>query len=208
MISDKSITDFWNWFAGSKSRLRIWLDENDASALDRVITPRLKKLDSGLRWEIGPGKCKPYSFTVWCGGKRKLRAETERIIRNAPVEVDWEFYASRQPREIPKIIRVGDTEIQSGNWRFLAVENIDAKRLDIIVLDKNFSRFTDDEVLHAIFIYLDSALGEDAVEDWIGNIEFSTDARNGHSKEMHTIGELVASRMREELSNRKNLSSP
>src|SRR5689334_8107769 len=99
MISDKSITAFWRWFADSKSRLRAWLDEGDASALDRMITSRLKQLEPGLRWEIGPGKCKPYSFTVWCGGTRSLRGETERIVSKAPIDVDWEFYPSRQPRE-------------------------------------------------------------------------------------------------------------
>ena len=172
MISQNRLQEFWRWFSSEKGRLERLLEASDEIRLAKELSPRVKMLHEGLRWEIGPGKKSPYALTIWSGGNAELRAETDDIIKRAPSDTDWEFYSFRQAREIPEEIELNRRKLTTTDWMFTAVRNEDG-RYDLKIFSEQLSELDESSALQAVFLYLDCALGEDAVEAFIGDIRFS-----------------------------------
>lgn len=194
MTDEKRILRFWNWFKGANKKLMVMLDRRDSHALSREISSALHDLEPGLKWEIGPGKKKPYSLTIRSSGDSTLRALAKEVIGAAPEVADWEFYSHRQSRDAPPVIEFPNrgVHLDTTKWQFFARENLDTKRIDITVVDRTFDSISSDDALRAIFIYLDSALGEEVVEEWIGNIQSASDGPTELLK-MSNIRTYVAS---------------
>lgn len=169
----ESIAQFWAWFSSKKDVIESMIKRSDASGLSQLLSPRLDRVMPGLAWEVGPGKIRPYMLTISSEGNHAQRRHVETIIRKAPDIGDWEFYSSRQPRNIQSEIELVSDGIRlsTDTWRFEASEDPARRRLDITVIDERLARLKDKLALKAIFVFLDSALGEDNVEAWIGGIQ-------------------------------------
>jgi hypothetical protein len=189
-IDLKKITEFWNWFRKKRAALEKMLDAGDVSSLAKEMNPHVRSLHDGLRWEIGAGKQKNYALAITCGGDRELRAETNRIVELAPSEPDWEFYPSRQPHSVPPTVELVNKgiNVSTRGWKFSPKENLDAKRVDITVIDKQLSQMSKNDALTAVFIFLDASLGEDPVEEWIGDIQVSSE--EGDLTPIHKMSEI------------------
>jgi hypothetical protein len=171
-IDSRSIANFWRWFEQNSSRLERMLDTNDASALSGKLGSQIKRLHSDLSWEVGPGKTKEYSLTISSAGNRELRPDTAHIVELAPISPNWEFYPARQPRDIPPTVELVSKKLtfSTSKWRFFGRKQEGDRRVDLFIVSSELSAVPENDALSAAFIFLDSALGEDLVEDWIGDI--------------------------------------
>src|SRR5258708_20412921 len=170
--SQKPAASFWAWFRRHSKQIEKLIDDSDAVNLSHLMSPRIDELIPGLAWEVGPGKSRPYLLTLSPEGDDAKRRQIDSILSLAPQDLKWEFHSSRQARNIQKEIELvtDGIKVTTTDWLFTANENIDAKKIDILAINKNLAHIKPKEALKAVFIFLDSALGEDAVEEWVGNI--------------------------------------
>ena len=175
MLNERKIHKFWNWFHEHVSEIANLLDAGKSDALAHAFRPQIDRLHPDLDWEVGPGKSKGYMLTISSKSNRKLRQETERIVASAPQDLDWEFYASIQPRAPHREVKVrhqGQTlRINTEGWRFFSEEDPGRGKIHIVIVDKQLPLLPKEAAFHAVFIMLDALLGEDIVEQWIGAIE-------------------------------------
>lgn len=175
MLSERKIRKFWKWFHKHAFEIGNLLDAGKSDALAEAFRPRIDRLHPELDWEVGPGKSKTYMLTISSKSNRKLRQETERIVANAPQDLDWEFYASIQPRAPHRGVIVRhqgrNLEVETESWGFLSEEDPERGKIHIVIVDEDLPLLPREAALHAVFIMLDALLGEDIVEQWIGTIE-------------------------------------
>jgi hypothetical protein len=80
--------------------------------------------------------------------------------------------------------------LKTENWVLRAEKNEDGKRVDLTVVNQQLAALSEAQALHAAFIYLDCALGEDMVEEWIGDIRIAA-SWAGSTLKMSEIGECL-----------------
>jgi hypothetical protein len=174
-MSISDIDKFWVWFQNNETALREMLEGSNAEALRDAIEPQVAKIDKRLQWEVGPGKSKPFSLAISAGGHQDLRQTADEVCAKAPLSPSWEFYSFRQPRDIPPVIELLNPELSlaTSNWLFRPRKARDNIRWDIIVVSDELAGLSENRALTAVFIYLDSVLGEKLVEQWIGDIRIA-----------------------------------
>jgi hypothetical protein len=101
-------------------------------------------------------------------GNKELRQRLDAIISAAPSDPQWEFYASRQPTGSNITLTVDGVRLSSGEWLVEVEECRDSAKLNLLVIDAKLASIDDKTAMNSIFLFLDSAIGEDAVEEWIG----------------------------------------
>jgi hypothetical protein len=146
------------------------------------VGARVSAIDPRLAWETGPGlNGAHHHFALSAEGDIELRVLTQRCIARAPAaDATWEYFPARQafPRR--------------GDWA-LEFEKVGGATFDFPRARVGFQIDTERELAHvkfhhpalakvdenqratAAFLTLDSVLGEDGVERWIGRIETSAE---------------------------------
>lgn len=173
-ISSLEIKRFWQWFATEASRLNETYERKDFEKLTTAINNQLDLLSPDLAWEMGPGKeGGNVSFTISGEGDPALRAYAENLIASSPQIPGWEFYSARQARPAPAAIQLPERglRVPTANWRFIAEKDLGIERIHLVILDDLLSSIGREPALRAVSLFLDSFLGEDQVERWIGKID-------------------------------------
>jgi len=169
MLPQENIARFWDWFAANSTEIGSLLDRGDAKALALVMNTRVKALHPDLAWELGPGKNVEYALTITAASNRTLRPALENVISAAPSIEGWEFYPARQPRPLPSTVQYRDITLATGSWRFIS-DRAPGGKLNITIVDRSLAQLGENDAITAVFIFLDAVLGEDLVEEWIGEI--------------------------------------
>jgi len=185
------IKNFWHWFAINTSGIANMYSNRAFDELSKSIGRELDKVEEQLAWEIGPGKSKQYLFTISSEGNPRLRQIAETMVRSAPELPDWEFYSSKPPRQPTGKVHLPERNIEfdTSGWKFIPLENPENGRLNLVVLDERLAFSNREAALKAVSIYLDELLGEDTVENWIGEFEVgSPDEAKVHK--VHDMAEM------------------
>ena len=188
-----AIGRFWRWFGTTAERLKNLYSANRLESLTREVDRELDKVDSDLAWEMGPGKKKPYSFTISGEGNSRLRELAHLMIRLAPAELEgWELYASRPARPAPGVVRLPESgeSFETVKWKFIPLEHLKTGRLDLVVVDDQLARSVRETALRAVSLYLDQLLGEDTVETWIGEFRVESPIA-AHGDRMYKMADLA-----------------
>lgn len=147
-----------------------------------AMAEHVHAIDDGLDWELGPGRSSKHHVCLSGKGDPVLRVVTEQWLRHAPPpDETWEYCASRQPhgREglVLEIAKAPDLP-ESGHKVALdelvcAVTEDDSREvLDLVVFHPLFAKIGEKNLKAQImFIGLDTLLGEDDVERWLGTLE-------------------------------------
>jgi len=185
------IKSFWHWFATNTSGLANMYSNRAFDDLSKAVSRELDKVEEQLAWEIGPGKSKQYLFTISSEGNPRLRQIAETMIRFAPELPGWEFYSSKPPRQPAGKVYLPERNIEfdTSGWKFIPLEHPEIGRLNLLVLDERLALSDREAALKAVSIYLDELLGEDTVENWIGEFEVgSPDEAKVHK--VHDMAEM------------------
>lgn len=172
-VSDKKITEFWNWFANNESELT-----SDVLSNQRIEELNNKILDMGdFNWEVREGSQKRNMLIISPGGDLDLLPYTEKIIKLAPELPFWEFYHYKPRKEwdyklalhtdnqgVKKMLSVED-------WQYVLYKFSD-KTFDIIFKADNLRGMSEDEKYIISDIVLESILGEEKSLKYIKQIEF------------------------------------
>jgi hypothetical protein len=139
------------------------------------IAGRVNAIHPKLDWELGKGAVAEHGFTLSAVGNAELRATAARWLALAPPPDDtWEFHDGRQPN--PTFdgtgLRIEGHDLSLGETRFHASAREHA--VDIAVFHPAFADLPDSTRTRVAFLCLDWALGEHAVETWVGQVDVAT----------------------------------
>lgn len=190
---DAAIAAFWKWWADAGPRLERVFDANEhvPEALTNEITRHVHAIDPGLAWEVGKSNTgKSYAFSLSSQGDFLLRKLAGKWVRSAPASPDWTFLPAREAnlRGAHVVLSLRGLKLDFERIRF-ATERDEARlRLGVAVYHPLFESADEQLALQASFIVLDSILGEDDVERWLGEVEVLKEPRG----ELVDAAELVA----------------
>lgn len=166
------IVEFWQWWPDGRPRLTAAIAAGDGGAsLADEIGQRVAAIHPELDWELGPGAVSQHCFMLSPAGNPELRATAARWLAPAPPSDDtWEFYDARQPNPgfAGMRLRMDSLDLPLGDVRFLISRR--EHSIDVGVFHPSFAALPEKPRMHLAFLSLDWALGEQAVEVWIGEI--------------------------------------
>jgi hypothetical protein len=141
------------------------------------ISSAVKGIHSGLAWELGPSHRARNTFCVTSEGNLAIRRYAEDWLAAAP-EADgtWEFVTARPPVPSSSLgdiaIELGGASAKVGEARVAITPDKGRERLDLSVWHPAFPDLPVDARAQLGYLILDTALGEDGVERWVGRIEW------------------------------------
>ena len=172
----EALEAFWAFWVEREAEFGEATGKTVPEATKAAISAAVGAIHPDLGWCIGSGLTKDHSFTLTGQGDPELRVIAERWRALAP-EVRFELFTARPAEPETKIMGL---EMRADGGPTLAyaelavgIERDDDRRL--LHLDLHHPALREmpaDERAHLGILMLDHALGEDAVERWIGQIDF------------------------------------
>ena len=185
---------FWKWWPTVSGDLAASGIAEDLAGHAKSLTAKVKAIHPSLVWEIGPGRSATRSLMVGSEGDLSLRHHAEEWRAAAPADDDWEFICARAPITAEHLsdlsLTIGDRTIPLGPVRIRLVPDVSGERLDASLWHPIFPDLDEKDRAQIGFLALDSALGEDDVERWLGHIDWSVDASE-HDIPIGTLPQAV-----------------
>lgn len=138
-----------------------------------VLSQAVAAIHPGLDWELGDGTEARHALVVSAAGDPDLRAIARRWRRSAPLPDEiWEYADTRQPvRDIAGVsLEVDGVHFGFDSATVAATVDADRGCVDVVVHHPEFATASQTVAEQVTFLMLDGALGEEAVETWIGDI--------------------------------------
>lgn len=165
-----AIAAFWQWWSSSAADIAAAIPAGSLARFADVMTSQVHAIDPGLAWEFGAGTSSRHQLTVTAEGDPSLRRIARRWLRAAPPgDATWSFYDMRQPSALDSVLQIGDAELRFGDVRVVATRHGSA--LDVVMYHPLFAQLPEQVQRQITYLSLDSALGEEAVELWVGSID-------------------------------------
>jgi hypothetical protein len=174
---------FWKWFSAHSDEYYNYPAEKQEILFDK-ISKELMKVNQGLTFEFGPidsnGK---RELVISADGIRSVFPSVISLVKKAPKFEKWKITAFRQ--------RMEDYEIQFGKVKLgrkdvLFTYEKDGNKIDITLFVNGYQK--SGEYDQAVYLLLDSILGEYDVETQIGCIDINP--QNGRENSLLSISEL------------------
>ena len=174
----EAIEAFWHWWRadGAAATARALAERAPEQMVD-AISRHVDAIHPGLAWELAKGgDGHEHVLVVTCEGSPELRAVARRWRLAAPEpDATWEYDDARRPvADGGFTLRMDDHEIEFARVQVTA--RVDGPRVHVVVHHPAFERMREGTRKQAAYLLLDSALGETAVETWVGEISTSHSA--------------------------------
>jgi hypothetical protein len=168
----QAIGDFWSWWRDTGSAaMAASIAHGEPTRMVDELSRRVAAIDPDLAWETAPGLTKAHTLTVTSEGNGELRAVARRWLRAAP-EADpaWDFSDTRQPAAnlAGASLTMAGRKIDVDSARVSA--HVNGFEADVTLYHPAFDDLPAEARTRVTYILLDWALGEVAVETWIGAI--------------------------------------
>ncbi|HSK27535.1 MAG TPA: hypothetical protein VK894_11565 [Jiangellales bacterium] len=173
-----AIAGFWAWWEGARADVAAALADGEPQRAAPGIAAAVRAVGE-LDWELAAGtEGARHGLVVSAGGKPELRALAQRWwLAAPPADETFEYHPARQrdTADSGRTLVVDDFELPT--IEFVAGTRYDEQRgrLDLAVHHPLFPLLGDESRLRATFLALDSALGEDDVERFVGSVHVAVD---------------------------------
>ncbi|RZS34856.1 uncharacterized protein DUF695 [Herbihabitans rhizosphaerae] len=168
---------FWAWWTQvGAAETAAAIQRGKPQPIVQSLGPRVAAISPELDWELTPGVGgAQHALVVTAAGRPQARAIARRWRRRAPAaDAIWEYLDARPPAR-----DVGETVIALEHGpRVAAAEVLVAAEPDnpraclhLALHHPAFAAMTDRQRMTAVFLLLDAAIGEQAVETWIGRVD-------------------------------------
>ena len=174
----KNVREFWQWFEKNSETLFDNLKKGNSAELADDMIRQVNKLMPGMAWCFGPGNEKDrFSFTLSPEANRNLQFLSTFWLEMAPKIPKWDFFSSRQPSREPENFTIAIRDREFSISEMWLKPQIDEKNqvFDISVWHPHFHEMDDNARFQVLFLWLDEVLGEIGTEQWIGQVDFSTE---------------------------------
>ncbi len=161
--------EFWEWF--SVNEVQLFEAKNDQDVIIMELASRLKKINKGLTFELGGILNGKRIFAISADGVKAVFPFVIKLFNEPKLLTKWIVVPFRQRlKSIERMkIKFGDISIDCSDIFFVAKQEESLISLDIYV--KGIEDITSN-VANAIYIILDSAIGEYDVETKVGRVNF------------------------------------
>jgi hypothetical protein len=165
--------DFWDWWFEARDRVGRAIggggfDQKLLAEVNRAIAT----IDPAMGWEFAPGHEAEHALCLSPEGNARLRQVALRWLASAPPpDATWEYHASKPPAKTLMVLAVGPTRFDLSETRTIASWNEPRRRVNVRLWHPAFDEAPPEARMQAGFQFLDSLLGEDEVERWIGSID-------------------------------------
>lgn len=175
---DAAITEFWRWWSdeGEARAARQFDGQGDSrelSALAKEIGDRVQAI-AALAFETGQGGTARHMLVVTAAGDPDLRQVAERWLAAAPPADDaFEYAVWRQPvaGAADLVIEYADRPVALGEAAARVV--VDDGKAHVEVFHPRFAQMPDEDRGQVTFLFLDALLGEQVVEELVGEVVWS-----------------------------------
>jgi hypothetical protein len=174
-----AIREFWAWWSDHRNDVVAAFDEDRLDDLLNMLQPVVSAIDDRLTWQTTSSQTKRFGLVVSSGGVPEVRATAERWLLTAPDDPDVEFFSTR--KRDPAFFESASVKVDDFDFpmnELVANARVDSAtgKVNVVVHHPLFTLIDDDHRLHVAFMGLDAALGEEAVQRWLGSIEVSVDS--------------------------------
>lgn len=178
---------FWDWFS-SRSADYFDFEQNQEELFDELHR-RLAKVNPELCFEFSSICEGKREFVISAGGIQAAFPAVKKLVAAAPSFSVWEIIAFRQRKEFGFIIVYGTCELNPEHIRFHA--QADGSHVGLTLFVKHLDPENND-VATALYLSLDSLLGEYDVETKIGYIELLPDEQSVCYENVQPLTELTS----------------
>jgi hypothetical protein len=172
-----AIEAFWAWWPSVEVTIAEAFRSGGLSEeLVLAVNAHVHAIHPKLDWEFGPGTTSQHHLCLSGKGDPTLRVVAERWLHRAPKPTaTWEFHASRQPHpDGGLVLEIAGHKVALDELVAAVTEDDTREKLDVKLHHPVFAALEDRNLkVQIIFIGLDTLLGEDDVERWIGAIELA-----------------------------------
>lgn len=167
------IAAFWAWWtAEGAGSCAAAIAAGDARRVVPVLGPQVQRIHPGLAWELAAGVVSAHTLVVSPEGAAELRALARRwLLAAPPADETWSYTDVRPRAADPESVSLGlegGVPLSFGDVS-VAAHRV-GTRLDVTVHHPAFAGLPDGARGRVAMLALDAALGETAVELWIGRI--------------------------------------
>jgi hypothetical protein len=199
---DKSvmIDNWWKAFVGHSTNLRNTFCNRTDFDVAGFMFKNLQAIDASMMWEFGPAlNVKGHRLVITPEDRKDLRPLVTEILNRAPALEGWEFYPYRPPVDFDH----AKTTVESRTGTPLVglnftgeINEINQVDLAFIILDAKDKE--SGELAHRqAFVMVESILGEEILDKWIGAIEISDSLSRGNNhKPISELGIWVNDQIR------------
>lgn len=159
---------FWNWFTLNSRRL-FRFETNQEQIFDE-LSEQLAKLSETLCFELGPVQNGRREFIISADGDKAAFPAVRALVAAAPSYSEWVIIPFRPPKNLddyPGVV-FGDVTLSVDDVWFSYQTEEAVIHLDLYI--RGYRAENERELGGAAYLLLDSALGEYAVETYVGGI--------------------------------------
>jgi len=162
---------FWSWFKTNASRFAGLGGEDEDDLLDE-FERALHLFHPELYFEIGGRPEGPRELVITADGDRSLFPLVEELVAAAPAVPGWEVIAFKQAGGFECTVNYqGLTLDPAACWFRPLVATTDRSIFGLQVASPAYSSESEKTLLSAVYVLLDSALGELACAEQIQHVE-------------------------------------
>jgi hypothetical protein len=163
---------FWSWFDAHQAEVAKVERADEPIADD--LARELHKVDRELTFELGVN-ASPHELIISADGIQRVFPAVKRLVAAAPAIPGWKVIAFKPRHEGALGIQMGDgTKLSRDDLTFKVV-GTEAGKLDVVLYVKPV-RTVSDSTKRAVYLQLDSVLGEYDVETKLAGIEIEPGA--------------------------------
>lgn len=198
---DRAIAEFWVWWQRARGAVGAALAAGAVRELPREVGPRVAAIHKDLQWEFAPGTHSRHALVVTPCGKAELRALAARWRAAAPPEDEtWEYQAARQaaPGHFASVLELDGQRLELSDVRFAFTVDEERGLVDAVCCHPALPSLPEGARAQVAFLALDWLLGEEAVELWVGEVDFAgthPDARP--REELAEVVQVIADKHRD-----------
>ncbi len=188
---EEGIQDFWTWWtATGRDGLLAAIDGED-SDITETLSDKIHELHPGLDWQLTPLPSGRFCLALSGGGNRLLRVLTETAMVWAPVDDDRFVYAPARIAQPPQPVEFGEVTVDPESVRVGTEFDDEYEQLDVTMWIPGTEAYEDGDRTELAMALLDSTLGEDDTERWIGIIE-TVDVDPGNTVYLAELPQVIA----------------
>lgn len=168
-----AIANWWRAFAAKKDDIAALFTQEQDWDLPGWIHEHLGAIDPNLMWEFGPGVGDGHRLVITPENRDDLRPLVDELLGAAPAIDGWTFHDHR-PREPFSMVEM---TVEGRTGAPLAATGFKCEKgrfnfIDIAVeFPKSLLRDNGDLAFSQALVLIESLLGEEDLDRWVGNID-------------------------------------
>lgn len=171
-----AIAAFWQWWDTIRDDVAAAVTTGGVERFASGLGSHVNAINSDLQWELTPGGSSAHALVVTAAGNPALRSVAARWLGAAPPADETWSYRSLRTADLAAfeaMMQIGDEKLALADVRYGISVDQDSRQIDVTCYHPAFGSMPDNVRGQITFLTLDWALGEDGVEIWLREIDWT-----------------------------------